>query len=238
MLSKSGAKYFFVVGTVLSMGVFIALTIDTFSRIPHQTHAENLSESVIRGKHLWEKSNCMGCHTIMGEGAYYAPELTKVYERRGEVFMKNMLLNPEMMYPGGRRMQNYGFSNEEVADLIAFLKWVGEVDLNGFPQKPDLIRIALPTGQEAESFIAKTENRPLIFNQICVACHSIGGQGGNVGPSLDKVGDRLDADYIKKWIHDPQSVKADAKMPKLPLSEEDIVELTAFLSSLKSGAGQ
>jgi nitric oxide reductase subunit C len=35
-------------------------------------------------------------------------------------------------------MVNYHFSDAEIADVIAFLKWVGEVDLNGFPAKPTL----------------------------------------------------------------------------------------------------
>ena len=76
----------------------------------------------------------------MGEGAYYAPELTKVYERRGPQFMKAMLKNPEAMYPGQRKMQNYNFKDEEIEHLVAFLKWVGEMDLNGFPAKPHLFR--------------------------------------------------------------------------------------------------
>jgi nitric oxide reductase subunit C len=42
-----------------------------------------------------------------------------------------------------------------------------------------------------------------------------------------------DAVYIEKWLRDPLAIKTDSKMPKLPLSEEDIVELVAFLSQLK-----
>jgi nitric oxide reductase subunit C len=52
----------------------------------------------------------MGCHTLLGEGAYYAPELTKVYERRGPAFIRAMLRDPEAMYPGQRKMQNYDFT--------------------------------------------------------------------------------------------------------------------------------
>lgn len=80
-------------------------------------------------------------------------------------------------------------------------------------------------------------NRPNIFNQMCVACHSLNGQGGSVGPALDGVGKKFDADYIAKWLKDPLSVKPDSKMPKLPLSEGDVKELTAFLSQLK-GSGE
>jgi nitric oxide reductase subunit C len=56
-----------------------------------------------------------------------------------------------------------------------------------------------------------------------------------VGPALDGVGDRRDQDYIARWLHNPEAVKPGAKMPKLPLSEADITELTAYLSQLKQG---
>lgn len=233
MLSKSQAKAFFLFGTALFSAIFIGLTIDTFQRIPAQTNADGLTPSVIRGKHLFEQKNCMGCHTIMGEGAYYAPELTKVFERRGEVFIKAMLRNPEAMYPGQRKMINYGFKDEEINDLTDFLKWVGTMNLNGFPPKPDLVKMAAP-GQ-SESAIVESRGRPQVFNQMCIACHSLQGQGGQIGPALDDVGARLERAYITSWLRDPTAVKADSKMPKLPLSEEEITELAAFLITLTGG---
>ncbi len=237
MLSKSQAKAFFLVGTLGFSAIFVGLTIDTFQRIPAQTRSENLTPEVIRGKHLFDRNNCMGCHTILGEGAYYAPELTKVFERRGEAFIKAMLRDPESMYPGQRKMTNYKFTEEEISDFTAFLKWIGEMDLNGFPPKPDLGQIASVgnSGNTASSPFVKREDRPQVFNQLCVACHSLGGQGGQVGPALDSIGATRDIAFLKLWLRDPMSVKSDSKMPKLPLSEEQIVELAAFLSNLKGG---
>lgn len=236
MLTKSQAKAFFIVGTAAFSAIFIGLTIDTFQRIPAQTHSENLTPEVIRGKHLFDSKNCMGCHTIMGEGGYYAPELTKVFERRGEMFIKAMLRDPEAMYPGQRKMVNYHLTEAEINDLTAFLIWVGNMDLNGFPPKPDLIKVAAPRADEntvEADTIINNENRPQVFNQMCVACHALGGQGGAVGPALDGVGSRFDIDYFKKRLKDPMSVKSDSRMPKLPLSDEEISELSAFLSTLK-----
>ncbi len=40
--------------------------------------------------------------------------------------------------PRGRKMVAYGFSEQDANDVVAFLKWIGEVDLNGFPAKPNL----------------------------------------------------------------------------------------------------
>ena len=136
MLSKSGAKYFFVIGTVFFFAIFLGLSYDTLKQVPKQTHGENITPAVAKGKHLFDKSNCMGCHTILGEGAYYAPELTKVYETKGPDWIRSMLIDPQAVYPGARKMVKYNFTTEEQDALIAFLKWVSEIDTNGFPAKP------------------------------------------------------------------------------------------------------
>ncbi|MEZ0374982.1 MAG: c-type cytochrome, partial [Candidatus Sericytochromatia bacterium] len=206
MLSKSQARMFFLTGTLLFSGVFLFLTIDSMASIPAQTKSQNISDEVKRGKHLFDRNNCMGCHTILGEGAYYAPELTKVYERRGPVWMKQFLKDPEAMYPGKRRMVNYHFSDAEIADLTAFFKWIGEMDLNGFPAKPDLKQA------EPVKTAANGPPAPAMFNQICASCHSLGGTGGSVGPALDGVGTRRDAAWLSRWLADPAAVKPGTAM--------------------------
>lgn len=232
MLSKSAARRFFLGGTAVCFGAFVLLTLDTLRRIPAQTNQDSMNASVVRGKHLWESKNCMGCHTLLGEGAYYAPELTRVYERRGAMFIGAMLRDPEAMYPGQRRMQRYDMNDDQIADMVAFFEWIGRMDLNGFPPKPTLGQVAVVSAI-GES-IAVRSDRPMVFNQLCIACHSLGGQGGAVGPALDGVGSRLTGDYIQRWLRDPLSVKKDSKMPKLPLAEETITELVAFLANQKT----
>ncbi len=230
MLTKSQAKTFFLVGTAVCSLAFVLLTLDTFKRIPEQTRQADLNESAIRGKHLFDQNNCMGCHTIFGEGAYYAPELTKVWERRGEAFIKAMLKDPQAMYPNDRKMTNFHLTDQQIDDLTAFLKWAGNVDLNGFPAKPDL-KPAEPAAVAAAE--GQGVAQPAVFGQVCVACHALQGRGGNVGPALDGVGSLRDEVYLQKWLVNPQDVKPDAKMPKLPLTEKDIQELVAYLSKLK-----
>ena len=231
MLSKSAARTFFLIGTIGFSVIFLGLTLDTIRRVPAQTREHNITPQVVQGKHLWEKNNCMGCHTLLGEGAYYAPELTKVYERRGPEFIKAMLRDPQAMYPGQRRMVQYHFTDGEIEALLAFLQWIGEMDLNGFPPKPTLLPVAVPVAS-TDNVVARRE-QPKVFNQLCIACHSLGGQGGVVGPALDDVGSRRDYNNLVVWLTDPQKVKPGTLMPKLPLSEPDIVELASFLSQLK-----
>lgn len=130
MLSKKQARAFFLGGTLVTFLIFIGLTVYSMSK--DQTNEENITEAVVRGKDLWEKNNCMGCHTLLGEGAYYAPELTKVIERRGEGYIKAVLMTPVSWQPNGRKMVAYGMTEEEANDMVEFFKWIGEIDLNGF----------------------------------------------------------------------------------------------------------
>lgn len=132
MLSKKQARAFFLGGTLVTFLIFIGLTVYSLSEGQDQSNYGEITEEVVRGKVLWEENNCMGCHTILGEGAYYAPELTKVVERRGEGYIKAVLMTPNPWEPNGRKMVAYGFSEEEAKDLIAFFNWIGKIDLNGF----------------------------------------------------------------------------------------------------------
>jgi nitric oxide reductase subunit C len=111
----------------------------SLSEATDQTNHENLTAEVVRGKEIWESNNCMGCHTILGEGGYYAPELTKVvdrlnqrYDGNGEEVIKSILMSKGPWQPNGRKMVAYGMTEQEATDVIAFFKWIGEIDLNGF----------------------------------------------------------------------------------------------------------
>ena len=235
MLSKSQAKVFFLGGTGVFTAAFLSLTFDTHRKVPAQTRAANITAEVARGKRIWEDNNCMGCHTLFGEGAYYAPELTKAVERRGKPWLRMFLKNPEAMYPNDRKMVNYHFNDAQIEDAIAFLDWCGHVDLNGFPAKPPLAEKMKAT---AAAPVVTTKPIPAIFDSMaCTGCHSIGGKGGAAGvalgaPPLDEVYKRKTKDELKVWISDPQKIKPDTKMPKLPLSPEQVTEIAEFLSSL------
>lgn len=228
MLTQKAARNFFVLGTTLFGAVFIALTVDTIRQAPALTHADKITPDVIAGKSLWEANNCMGCHTLLGEGAYYAPELTKVTERRDKAFLKAFLKDPEAMYPGERRMPNFHFSDQQVDQLIAFFDWIGKIDTQGFPPKPRLAQVAAAPAQAAT-----LADRPAMIGSTCQACHTIGGQGGAVGPSLDGIGSRRDEAWLKTWLSDPTKVKPDSKMPNLHLAQADIDALATYLAKQK-----
>ena len=171
----------------------------------------------------------MGCHTIFGEGAYYAPELTKVTDRRTDEFLKLFLKDPQAMYPGKRKMVNYNFSNQQIEDLISFFHWIRNVDLNGFPPETMLEKEL----KEKSKITNNNIKEPEIINQICLTCHSYKNVGNKIGPDFEEISGKRDMEYIKQWIKDPKSIKPDALMPKLPLSEDTIDELAVFFTQIK-----
>jgi nitric oxide reductase subunit C len=228
VLSKSQARLFFLGGTALFTAIFVALTVDTLRQVPALSHEDRLTLEVVRGKEIWDRSNCMGCHTILGEGGYYAPELTRVVERRGKQWIALFLADPEAMFPGERKMVNYHLDADRIREVIAFLEWIGNIDTQGFPAKPDL---ALPAAVVAAT--APATPPPAIFGTVCVACHAVGGKGGAVGPALDGVARRKTRDELDRWLADPPAVKPGTAMPKLPLDPATRAELVAWLSTLQ-----
>ncbi len=234
MLSKSQARAFFLGGTGVFTAIFVALSVDSMRQIPALTHEENLTDQVVRGKAIWEDNNCMGCHTLFGEGAYYAPELTQVVARRGAPWIRLFLKDPEKMFPGQRKMVRYDFTDEQRDDVIAFLEWCGQVNLQGFPPKPPLRDLMLPPSAGAA---AAGPPQPELFRTICVACHAVGGVGGVVGPALDEVHKRKTRAEMVTWISDPQTLKPGTPMPQIEMTPAQLDEVVDYLLSLADFQG-
>ena len=105
---------------------------------------EEAEELVTLGKLTVQAKNCMNCHTLLGNGAYYAPDLTKawldpgwVHENVREELMLAFLEDPAAnarTFGSGRRMPNLDITADEARGIVAFLKWMSSIDTNGFPR--------------------------------------------------------------------------------------------------------
>ena len=124
--TKGMARNIYYGGAVFFLLVLLGLTVDTVGGLPKTDNSQNLTEEVAAGKRLWEINNCIGCHSLLGEGAYFAPELGNVYTRFGEstevikVFIKT---RPKEGIPGRRSMPQFNFSDEELEQIAQFLKY-------------------------------------------------------------------------------------------------------------------
>jgi nitric oxide reductase subunit C len=107
----------------------------------HSTDSVTLTEQVKQGKRVWEKNSCINCHTILGEGAYFAPELGNVWTRYGgrenpegaRAGLKGWIRAQPLNIPGRRVMPKFNLSEEELDALVSFLQWTDSIDTQGWP---------------------------------------------------------------------------------------------------------
>ncbi len=213
-MTKREARLFALWGTALSVLVFLGLTVDSHRQFPALTNDENLTSEVVQGQNVWHKYNCINCHTLFGEGAYYAPDLTKIAKMRGAPYLKAYMRDPSNFYDEQRHrrlMPTQNLSDEEIDHLIAFLDWVSEIDNQGWPPRPILVAGATIPGTDMpieslvgdgtapESETAPPGVRPMtgaenpaalgerLFRTVapaCNACHSIAPGVNMAGPTL------------------------------------------------------
>lgn len=141
-LTKSKARNIFYGGSLFFLVVFGALTAHShLYMLNTSTDQKGLSESVAHGKRVWERHACIDCHTILGEGAYFAPELGNVWVRYGgrddpqaaRENLKAWILSQPTGIEGRRQMPKFEFTDQELDDLITFLEWTSRIDTQGWP---------------------------------------------------------------------------------------------------------
>jgi nitric oxide reductase subunit C len=194
-MTKRQTRAFFLVSTLLFALVFLGLTIDTHRQIPRLTNSAAITPEVRKGQEVWHAKNCTNCHTLLGEGAYHAPDLTKITQHRGAAYLRQFLADPTKFFSEERDrriMPNLNLSAEEIEGLIAFLDWVAGIDTNGWPPRPILVSgTAAPTAFEGEP-AAAASNDPVAVGEVlfrssppaCAGCHSTVAGVQLVGPSL------------------------------------------------------
>lgn len=136
VFTKAMARNIFLGGAVFFLAIYLLLTMDTWRQIPQRDHAEQMTPEVKHGKYLVDSNNCIGCHTINGEGAYFAPELGNVYVRRGPDFIKAWIKSQPTGVAGRRQMPHFNFSDADLDDLNDYFKWLSHIDTNQWPPNP------------------------------------------------------------------------------------------------------
>ncbi len=78
----------------LMLVIFLALSVMSFLPSRKQVVPEDVGfadQGAVYGKRVFQAYNCMGCHTIVGNGAYFGPDLTKTYALTGPAWLAAFL---------------------------------------------------------------------------------------------------------------------------------------------------
>ncbi len=288
--------------------VFAVLSVFSFMKSRGQVTPDTVSYGAYHaegGKRVFQAYNCMGCHTIVGNGAYLGPDLTKEYASAGPAWLaaflpsahswptaaavKLQLQNPDQQadtktaaldsyyekFPGAKSrveqrgghtsfMPNLPFRKDEVGELIAYLKYVSEMNTEGWPPRvevePQVVQAAAHVAVAAPSAATQlspvgaatdtvTHGAQLVKDLGCTACHSTGdervvgpGWGGLYGSTVDLAdGRKVKADdaYLIESIREPNAkvvatYPADVMPAYTQLADNDVAAIVAYLHSLET----
>jgi cytochrome c2 len=210
-------------------------------------------ESTDKGAELIEKEGCLHCHFIKGDGGFVGPPLDGIGKYRSQSEITETLLGtrprpydfPRGVLDPSDLMRHVRLSKSSAQEIARYLVTLEAPDkglkIEGHGKAEN---DRLPEGFKFEPRPPSDSSRKGLSaykDSGCAACHSIGGLGGRIGPSLDGIGARRSRDYIEQRISEGAIVVYSGtqyrptkySMPPAKLSQQEITQITDFLFTLR-----
>ena len=161
----------------------------------------------------------------------FGPSLKEIKLKDVKEWIPVWIKNPHEFRPGSK-MPVFRLLDEEVNQMSAYL-WQNALD-------GELVQH--PRGNAERG-------KELFETRGCLGCHSIGEGdaqiGGTFAANLSRVGDKMNYDYMVRWIHDPSEVTPDPDvpdalrprpiMPSLRLTTGEARDIATYLSEQGTG---
>jgi len=176
------------------------------------------------GQRVFNEKGCVRCHSVRGEGGHSAPELSKITAELDSNGWTRAMLNHagSMIGPITSTIGQWPqFTGNQMNDLIAY------VSLSA-PNPP----------KNTREMPGNAERGWTVFQARCMQCHSVRGQGGNVGPELGPERDfPLTTGQFASvlWNHAPAMLRqaSEKGIPPPVLQANEMADLRMFLASLR-----
>ncbi len=194
-----------------------------------------------QGLDLLERGGCFGCHKIAGyEGRRgTGPTLRRLASKVDADWAYRWVEDPRSYRPNTWMPRFFHLTNTntpedrersevEIASIVSYLFARSE------PFEPSATRA--PAGDAVRG-------RRLVAEKGCMGCHRIGENpttrgtfGRDFGPALDRVGDKVTAEWLFDWVRNPKRYFAETNMPDLRLTDGEAADITAYLMTLTGPA--
>ena len=180
-----------------------------------------------QGRHLLSRYGCVHCHTVkLPDGhtmkpADDPPSLEHIADKTTRAWIYAWLKDPQA-YAATATMPNFKLSDDDARDVSAFLI------ANSTPQPGDTATLsAKPSSDPANG-------ATLYGESFCASCHAVQNAagnlvGGDIGPELTRVGNKVKPEWLQGWLRNPRAYDAKTAMPHYRFSDPQVATLSGFL---------
>jgi cytochrome c2 len=172
-----------------------------------------LPRDPLQGQKLFGEKLCSRCHSIQGVGGSTGPDLGEIHLGSFMDIASKIWNHLPRMNEAFRqeKLRRPSLEPEEVRALVTFIYFLNYLDRSGNAE----------VGEK------------LFHEKNCIRCHSVGGKGGDVGPSLDVYQGRYAASFITAalWDNGPKMMETmhEQGVRRPVFQERDVIDILAFI---------
>ncbi len=95
-----------------------------------------MPEQAVAGKHVWQRHNCVSCHTLFGNGGYAGDDLTHITGKMTPSQVVEYLVQAPVMRPN-KYTHHPALDEAEADNLVQYLEYVDTIPTLGWPPQPE-----------------------------------------------------------------------------------------------------
>lgn len=183
------------------------------------------------GRQYLAQYGCVNCHmvkttdgTVM-QATDNPPSLEHIADKTTREWVYTWLKDPQA-YAESATMPNYKLSDADASDISAFLM------SSSRPQAGDTSAALIQVAKNADP----TAGAVLYGESFCATCHAVQNAagnlvGGDIGPELTRVGNKVKPAWLQAWIENPRTYNAHTLMPHYRFTPQQVAVLSGYLLS-------
>ena len=180
-----------------------------------------------QGRNLLSREGCVHCHTVkLPDGSTMKatddpPSLSHIADKTTREWIFAWLKDPQAYAPTST-MPNFKLSDDDLRDMSAFLI------ANSTPLPGDTAPVSTKAAADPAA------GASLYGESFCASCHAVQNAagnmvGGNVGPELTRVGNKVKPEWLQAWLRNPRAYDAGTAMPHYRFNDGQVATLSGFL---------
>ncbi|HXZ39338.1 MAG TPA: c-type cytochrome [Terriglobales bacterium] len=179
------------------------------------------------GRRLIGRYGCVHCHTVKLpdgttlKGTDDPPSLSHIADKTTREWIYAWLKNPQA-YATTATMPNFKLRDDDARDISAFLI------ANSTPRDGDTLTLSQKAAADP------TAGASLYGESFCASCHAVQNAagnlvGGDVGPELTRVGNKVKPKWLQAWLRNPRIYDPGTAMPHYRFNDQQVATLSGFL---------